>query len=212
MNKPIKIAVLLSGSGSTLENIFEKIDSGFISAQVNIVLSSKKEAYGLVRAEKRGIETAVVESKNYFSNGVPDWTAMSDAINEILISRDIDLICLCGFMCFYNVPDEFVGKVMNVHPALIPSFCGKGMFGHHVHEAVKKSGVKISGCTVHFVNNKYDAGPIIIQRSCPVSDRDTVDEIGERVMEQERIAYPEAIKLFSQGRLNLNGDIVEILE
>ena len=212
LDKPIKIAVLLSGSGSTLENIFEKIEKGYLEAEVDIVISSKNGVRGLERAKKRGVHTEVVESKLYFAGGVPDWTAMSEAINQILIPRDVDLVCLCGFMCFYNVPDKYVGKVMNVHPALIPSFCGKGMFGHHVHQAVKEAGVKLSGCSVHFVNNKYDAGPIIIQRSCPVYDTDSADDIGERVMQEERIAYPEAIKLFSKGRLKIVGDIVEITE
>ncbi len=210
MDKPVKLAVLLSGSGSTLENIFSKIDSGFLPAEVEIVIASKTSAYGLVRAEKRGVKTAVVESRAFFNAGVPDWAGMSDAINDVLFSHDIDLICLCGFMCFYHVPPRYAGRVMNVHPALIPSFCGKGMFGHHVHEAVKQSGVKLSGCTVHFVNNQYDSGPIIIQRCCPVSDTDTPDDIAEKVMQEERIAYPEAIKLFAEGRLRIAGDIVEV--
>ena len=210
MNKPVKLAVLLSGGGSTLENIFDKIAEGYLPAKVEIVIASRRDAYGLVRAENHGVATAVVESRKFFSNKVPDWSAMSEAINEILSERDIDLICLCGFMCFYHVPSRFSGKVMNVHPALIPSFCGKGMFGHHVHEAVKQAGVKLSGCTVHFVNNQYDAGPIIIQRSCPVSDTDTPEEIAQRVMGEERKAYPEAIKLFAEGRLKVRDGIVEI--
>ena len=210
MNKPVKLAVLLSGSGSTLENIFEKIDEGYLSAEIDIVVGSKKDAYGLVRAQNHGVATAVVESRKFFVNKIPDWEAMSEAINEVLLGRDIDLICLCGFMCFYHVPERFVGKVMNVHPALIPSFCGQGMFGHYVHEAVKKAGVKVSGCTVHFVNNQYDAGPIIIQRCCQVSDADMPEDIAQRVMCEERKAYPEAIKLFAQGRLKIRDGIVEI--
>lgn len=212
MDKPLKIAVLLSGSGSTLENIFTKIDDGFLSAEVDLVISSKADAYGLVRAEKRGVETAVVESKKFFSNRVPDWNRMSEEIDRVLLPRGVDLVCLCGFMCFYNIPSELEGRVMNVHPALIPSFCGQGMFGHHVHEAVKKAGVKLSGCTVHFVNNEYDAGPIILQKSCPIFDTDTADDIAEKVMAEERKAYPEAIKLFGEGRLRINGNIVEISE
>ena len=208
--KRLKIAVLLSGSGSTLENIFNKIDEGFLNAEIDIVLSSKIGAYGLERAAKRDVETAVVESKNYFNNKVPDWSAMSADIDKILFQRDIDLICLCGFMCFYRIPARYYARVMNVHPALIPSFCGKGMYGHYVHEAVKKAGVKLSGCTVHFVNNEYDAGPIIIQRACPVYDTDSVEDIAQRVMVEERKAYPEAIKLFAEGRLCLDGDVVRV--
>ncbi len=210
LRKPIKIAVLLSGSGSTLENLFEKMDSGFLEATIDIVISSKIDAYGLQRAERHGVETVVVESKKFYSGHIPDWEGMSAAISDLLLPRKVDLVCLCGFMCFYQVPEELSGRVMNVHPALIPSFCGKGMYGSKVHEAVKRAGVKLSGCTVHFVNNQYDAGPIIIQRSCPVYDTDSVSDIASRVMEQERIAYPEAVRLFAQGRLRINEGIVEI--
>lgn len=209
-DKKLRIAVLLSGSGSTLENIFNKIDEGYLNCEIDIVISSKAGAYGLERAARRSIDTAVVESRKYFTKGVPDWESMSAAINEVLFTREVGLICLCGFMCFYNVPEEFYGRVMNVHPALIPSFCGKGMYGHHVHEAVKQSGVKLSGCTVHFVNNQYDAGPIIVQRCCSVCDTDSADDIAARVMAEERKAYPEAIKLFAEDRLHIDSDIVRV--
>jgi len=118
---------------------------------------------------------------------------------------------MAGFMCFFRIPDEFIGRTMNIHPALIPAFCGKGFYGHYVHEAVVKYGVKVTGCTVHFADNEYDHGPVILQRTVPVRFEDTAEDVAARVFEQERIAYPEAIQLFAEGRLRIEGRRVRIL-
>ncbi len=210
-SKKLRIAALLSGGGTTLQNLIDQIDVGKLNAEIVLVVSSKENVAGLERAAKHNIPAVIVPSKNYRRDGFPDWVAMSRDINRQLLAFSPDLICLCGYMCFYLVPEEFTGKVMNIHPALIPDFCGKGMWGHNVHEAVITAGVKTSGCTVHFVNDKYDAGPIILQRTCPVLPTDTPDDIAARVFKEECIAYPEAIRLFAAGRLKIDGEIVRIL-
>ncbi len=206
--KAVNVAVLVSGSGTTLQNFIDKIAIGELPARISIVLASRKDAYGLVRARDNGIPAVVVPSVAYKRN----WKAMSKAINEAMEPYEVDLIALAGFMCFYLVPPHFEGKVMNIHPALIPSFCGEKFYGHAVHEAVLKAGVKESGCTVHFVDNEYDHGPIIIQRNVPVLDGDTPETLAARVFEQECIAYPEAIRLFAEGKLKIEDDQVRIIE
>src|SRR5207249_9123441 len=122
-----------------------------------------------------------------------------------------DLVCMAGFLQLVQIPEDYLGRVMNIHPALIPAFCGKGFHGRHVHEAVIESGVKVTGCTVHFADNVYDNGPIILQRTVPVLDDDTPDMLAARVFEQECAAYPEAIRLFGEDRLKIEGRRVRIL-
>ncbi len=129
---------------------------------------------------------------------------------ELIDEANVDLVCLAGWLCLLDVPEKWLGKVMNIHPALLPSFGGKGMYGHRVHQAVIDHGCKISGCTVHFVDNTYDNGPIILQRVCPVLDNDSADALARRVFEEEKIAYPEAIRLFAQNRLTIRGRRVMI--
>lgn len=216
MTEPIRLVVLLSGGGTTLENIFTHIEEHDLPATVDLVVSSKHSAYGLTRAENHGVETAVVPSSAYRQRTpegmlTTDWRALSDQMDRIILPRKPDLICFAGYMCMYILPDVLLDRSINIHPALIPSFCGQGMYGHHVHEAVAASGVKVSGCTVHFVNNEYDSGPIILQRTCPVHDTDTPDNIAARVFEEECRAYPEAIRLFAEKRLQVDGQIVRIL-
>jgi len=206
-NQPphIKFGVLLSGSGRTLDNFFSHIDSGDLPAEVVVVVSSRPDALGLEKARKRGVPACCVNRKDY-----RDVRSFSAAVTDALRPHRPDLIVLAGFMCFYEIPDEYHGRVMNIHPALIPAFSGDGCYGHHVHEAVLNYGVKVSGCTVHFADNIYDNGPIIIQRVAPVMDDDTPDELATRVFEQECIAYPEAIRLFAEGRLKVEGRRVYI--
>ena len=204
MSPKLKLIVLLSGGGTTFVNIQDHINSGDLNARIDLVISSRADAKGLERAQVRGIETAVVESKEYkrqtaIANGwkySPDWHAMSKAINDIILPRKPDLVCLAGFMCHYFFPTELNGKVINIHPALLPSFGGQGMYGHRVHEAVIKSGVKFSGCTVHFCDQNYDTGHIIVQRVCPVRPEDTPDSLAARVFKEECVAYPDAIRTF----------------
>lgn len=204
--RPIRLGVLLSGSGRTLQNFLDRIAAGTLPARVETVISSKPGVKGLERAAKAAIPHFTVPYKEY-----PNFKAHSKAINEILARYEIDLICLAGYLHLYAFPEAFRGRIMNIHPALIPAFCGKGYYGHHVHEAVIHTGVKITGCTVHFVDEQYDHGPIIIQKAVPVLEDDTPEAVADRVFEQECEAYPEAITLFAEGRLRIEGRRVRIL-
>jgi len=206
----VRIVVLLSGGGTTMQNIMDKTDLGQLNAEIVLVISSKGGVKGLETAQARGIPTMVIESKNFRENKVTNWGAMSAAINEHVLATKPDLVVLAGFMCLYEVPKKLEGKVMNIHPALIPAFCGQGMYGLKVHQAVVKRGAKLTGCTVHFVTNEYDAGPIIVQRSCPVYDTDTPEDVQRRVFEVECEAFPEAIRLHGEGRLKIEGSVVHI--
>ncbi len=204
--RPLKLAVLLSGGGTTLENIFAKIDDGKLDAQVAVVIASRPDAYGLVRAKNHGVEAVVVERKKF-----PDEPSFSDALNAKLDEYDVDLVCLAGFMVMWKMSDRYLGRVMNIHPALIPAFCGRGYYGHRVHEAVLEYGAKVSGCTVHFADRVYDRGPVIVQKAVPVLDDDTPETLAARVFEQECEAYPEAIQLFAEGRLRIEGRRVRVM-
>jgi formyltetrahydrofolate-dependent phosphoribosylglycinamide formyltransferase len=154
----------------------------------------------LVRAQRAGLPTYVVDRKDYDSRG-----AFAIRTFDLCRAAEADLVCMAGFLQLLHIPDDFLGRVMNIHPALIPAFCGKGFYGQHVHEAVLEYGVKVSGCTVHFADNVYDHGPIILQRTVPVLDADTPESLAARVFEQECEAYPEAIELFADARLRLEG-------
>ncbi|MBX7256977.1 MAG: phosphoribosylglycinamide formyltransferase [Candidatus Hydrogenedentes bacterium] len=203
---PIRIAVLLSGSGTTLQNIIDLIEKSELSARVVCVVGSRADAYGLERARKHGIPAALVARKAY-----SDTASFSDAIWAEVRKHDADLVVLAGFMSLLDIPDDFENRVINVHPALIPAFCGKGMYGHHVHEAVLAYGAKVSGCTVHFANAKYDEGPIILQEPVPVLEDDTPDTLAERVQAKERELYPKAIQLIAEGRVRVEGRRVRVL-
>jgi formyltetrahydrofolate-dependent phosphoribosylglycinamide formyltransferase len=206
MFKTINLAVLISGGGKTLQNLIDKIDDKTLNAKIQIVISSSPDAYGLKRAKKNNIRATAVKYSHYNSSEV-----FSNAIIKEIEKYPIDLIILAGFMHLLRIPDKYSEKVMNIHPGLIPSFCGKGYYGHHVHKAVIESGIKVSGCTVHFVDNEYDHGPIIMQRTVPVYEDDTPDTLAQRVFKEECIAYPEAINLFAEGRLKIEGRRVKIL-
>lgn len=205
-SEPVRLGVLLSGSGRTLQNFLDRIAAGTLPARVEVVIASKPGVKGLERAERAAVPNFTVHYKEY-----PDSRAHSAAMNEIVARHPVDLICLAGYMHLYYFPESFRGKVMNIHPALIPAFCGKGYYGHHVHEAVIRSGVRFTGCTVHFVDEQYDHGPIIVQKTVPVLDDDTPDDVAARVFKQECEAFPEAITLFAQGRLKIEGQRVRIL-
>ncbi len=203
----VKIGALVSGGGTNLQAILDAIDKGGINAQVKAVVSSKDGAYALERANARGIENAVIRKKDFENAG--DY---EKALAKYFKDRDIDLIVLAGFMVILG-PDfinEFENRIMNIHPALIPSFCGEGYYGLHVHEAVLKAGVKVTGATVHFVTAECDAGPIILQKAVDVMDDDTPEILQRRVMEQaEWVIYPEAVKLFAEDRLEIIDGIVK---
>jgi len=193
----LRVAVLLSGSGTSLENLFDQIDRG-LPAEVVCVLSSKKTAYGLKRAEKRGIPAIAIPRRDH-----RDVTAFNDALHEALDRYDPDLVCLLGFLSPFELRDRYEGRALNVHPALIPAFSGKGFYGHHVHESVLEAGVKLTGATVHFVSAGYDEGPILLQDTVPVEDDDTPESLAARVQALERRLLPEAIRLIAEGRVRI---------
>jgi formyltetrahydrofolate-dependent phosphoribosylglycinamide formyltransferase len=203
--KTLRLGVLLSGSGRTLENILEHIRAGSLPAEVAVVIASRPSIRGIDIGKAAGAPTHLVRPKEFSS-----VEAYSDAMVRLLDETRVDLVCLAGFLSCWIIPERYAGRVINIHPALLPSFGGKGMYGHHVHEAVLAWGCKVSGCTVHFVSNEYDEGPIILQRCVPAYAEDTPDDLAARVFEQECIAYPEAIRLVAEGRLRVEGRIVHI--
>jgi phosphoribosylglycinamide formyltransferase-1 len=203
--KPIRLGVLISGSGTTLMNILKHIKQGLLNAKVAVVISSRSTVTGVEKAKNAGLDVKIVRTKDY-----PDIDEFSKHIEAELVAAKVDLVIQGGWLCLWKIPARYEHRVMNIHPALLPSFGGKGMWGHHVHEAVLKAGCKVSGCTVHFCTNEYDKGPIIVQRTCEVENDDTPDTLAARVFEQECIAYPEAISLFAAGKLSVENGITRI--
>lgn len=183
-----KMAVLLSGSGRTLDNFHQQIEKGLLQADIQVVVSNVASVLGLEKAEKYGY---------------PAFYAQDNmAINAILKDYDIDLVVLAGYLKLYAPPQGLERSVLNIHPALIPSFCGKGYYGHYVHEAVKAKGCTVSGCTVHFANEEYDQGPIVLQRCVSLDYEDTPDDIAARVFEVECEAFPAAINLVDSNGID----------
>ncbi len=203
--KPIRLGVLISGSGTTLMNILKHIKHGMLNAEVDIVISSRTTVTGVEKAKNAGLDVKIVRTKDY-----SDIDEFSKRIEAEIIAAKVDLVIQGGWLCLWKIPPRYEHRVMNIHPALLPSFGGKGMWGHHVHEAVLKAGCKVSGCTVHFCTNEYDKGPIIVQRTCDVENDDTPDTLAARVFEQECIAYPQAIQLFAEGRLFVENSTTKI--
>jgi formyltetrahydrofolate-dependent phosphoribosylglycinamide formyltransferase len=205
MHIPIRLAVLLSGSGTTLQNLLDRITAGTLPADIACVISNKADAFGLTRARQANIPALVVDrkacaSREEFSAGIFDHCRQAQ----------VDLVCMAGFLQLLHIPDDFLHRVLNIHPALIPAFSGKGYHGLAVHRAALEMGVKVSGCTVHFADNEYDHGPIVSQRVVPVLDNDTPESLAARVFAQECEAYPEAIQWFAQGRLRLQDRRVRV--
>jgi len=193
--KPIRLGVLISGGGTTLMNLLEYINEGRLNAEVAVVISSRSTVAGVERAKNAGLDVKIIRKKDY-----GDIDEFSKRIEEELVAANVDLVIQGGWLCLWKIPARYENRVMNIHPALLPSFGGKGMWGHHVHEAVLKAGCKVSGCTVHFCTNQYDKGPIIVQRACEVKDTDSPETLAARVFEQECIAYPQAIRLFAENK------------
>ena len=202
----LRIAVLLSGTGRSLENLLQEIGAARLDAEIALVVSSKVDAYGLVRAKAHGLDAVAVPRRDF-----GDLRAFNEAINAVLAPHGVELVVLAGFMSLYQPPPGLAGRVMNIHPALLPAFGGKGFYGDRVHQAVLESGVKISGCTVHFADSRYDCGPIILQTAVPVLEDDTVQSLASRVFAAECKAYPQAIQLFADDRLRVEGRRVRIL-
>ena len=201
---PLRLGVLLSGGGRTLLNLLDEIRAGRLNAEVAAVVASR-DCKGVERSRDAGVPVETVPYKQ-----MPDLETYSARICGVLDTANVELVCLAGFLSMWIIPERYQGRVMNIHPALLPGFGGKGMYGHHVHEAVLAAGCKVSGCTVHFVTNEYDAGPIIVQKAVEVREGDTPDDLAARVFEQECQAYPEAIRLFGEGRLRIDGRIVHV--
>ena len=201
---PLRVAVLLSGEGTSLENLCEQIDAG-LPARLEVVVASKANAGGLVRAKRRGVPAIAVPRREY-----PDVHAFNDALHTALARFEIDLVALLGFLSPFEPRTRFAGRVINVHPALIPAFSGHGFYGHRVHEAVLEAGVKVTGATVHFADDEYDHGPIILQEAIPVREDDTPESLAARVQAAERRLVPAAIRLIAEGRLAVEGRRVRI--
>jgi len=206
MTRPVRLGVLLSGGGTTLQNLLDRSAAGSLPAQIAVVLSSRPDAYGLERARRSGVPAVAVPRKAH-SNA----EQFNDALHAALEPFDVDLVVLAGFLSLFQPRARYAGRVMNIHPALIPAFCGPGFYGDKVHQAVIDAGVRVSGCTVHFADDQYDHGPIILQGTVPVLDDDTVESLAERIHALERELYPEAIRLWAEGRLRIEGRRVRIL-
>ena len=179
-----KLAVLLSGSGRTLDNFHARIKAGDLQAEIQVVVANVSHALGLEKAKRYGYPAFYARN--------------NEEINRILADYDIDLVALAGYLKLYTPPEALRRAVLNIHPSLIPAFCGAGFYGHHVHEAVKAKGCTVSGCTVHFANEVYDEGPIVLQRCVALADTDTPDEIAAKVFGVECEVFPEAINLVDQ--------------
>jgi phosphoribosylglycinamide formyltransferase-1 len=206
VNPPIRLAVCVSGAGTTLQNLIDQIRAKRLRAEIVQVVASRPRIGAIERAEAAGIPLALAnraaKSISEFSRSVFDPIRHSTA----------DLVILGGFLSLVEIPPEYQGKVINVHPALIPAFCGKDFHGPAVHRAVIDAGVKVSGCTVHFADATYDTGPIILQRTVPVKEDDTPETLAVRVFKVECQALPESISLYADGRLKVEGRRVRVLE
>jgi phosphoribosylglycinamide formyltransferase-1 len=205
MNQLIRLAVLLSGAGTTLQNLIDRIADGRLAARVVQVISSRPDAGGIERAKRAGLPVEVVARRSF-----PDLASYSARVFDLCRASGAELVCLAGFLQLLEIPADFWDRILNIHPALLPAFGGKGMYGRHVHEAALAQGVKVSGCTVHFVDQVYDHGPIVLQKTVEVRDDDTPETLAARVFAAECEAYPEAIRLFAERRLRLDGRRVRI--
>lgn len=203
----LKIAVLISGGGSNLQSIIDNINSGYLkNCAIEYVISDRENAYGIKRAKENNIKTMVFDRKKYSK-------ALSDEILKVLKDK-VNLIVLAGFTSILNKSfiESFKNKIINIHPSLIPNFCGNGMYGIKVHEAAINYGVKVSGCTVHFVDEGTDTGAIILQKTVSVYGEDSPEGLQKRVLIEEHKALPEAIKLISEDKIKIKGRLVYIKE
>lgn len=204
MTEPLRVVVLISGGGTTLKNLLAKRVAGELDVDFRLVISSNPAAKGLEIAREAGIEARTAEKKSQSSQ------QYAERIFQPIRDRGGQLVIMGGFLKHVAIPPDFENRVVNIHPGLIPAFCGQGMYGHHVHQAVLDYGAKVSGCTVHFVDNHYDHGPIILQRAVPVLDDDAADTLAARVFAAECEALPEAVRLIAAGRVRVEGRKVRI--
>lgn len=194
----LNIAVCVSGGGTDLQSIIDACEAGKINGQIRLVISNRKKAYGLERARLHGIQA--------------EWIKDEDEILKRFEEEKIDVVVLAGYLAIVGdkLLEQYKNRIINIHPSLIPSFCGPGFYGMHVHEAVFKRGVKVSGATVHFVTGEVDGGPIILQRAVDISDLETPEDIQARVLEIEHEILPEAVALFCEGRVSVENERVKI--
>jgi phosphoribosylglycinamide formyltransferase-1 len=199
------IAVFISGGGTTLQNLIDRIADGSLPVRIVQVVSSKRDVKGIERATNAGLPVEVIERKAF-----PSVEVFSERNFELCRKAGARLVCLAGYLQLLRIPADFRGRIINIHPALLPSFGGKGMHGRHVHEAVLRHGAKVSGCTVHFVDDQYDHGPIIAQGEVPVLDDDTPDTLAARVFQAECAVYPDVIRAIAEGRIRIEEGRVQI--
>lgn len=194
----LNIAVCVSGDGTDLQSIIDACEAGKINGQIRLVISNRKKAYGLERARLHGIQA--------------EWIKDEDEILKRFEEEKIDVVVLAGYLAIVGdkLIEQYKNRIINIHPSLIPSFCGPGFYGMHVHEAVFKRGVKVSGATVHFVTGEVDGGPIILQRAVDISDLETPEDIQARVLEIEHEILPEAVALYCEGRVSVENERVKI--
>lgn len=194
----LNIAVCVSGGGTDLQSIIDACEAGKINGQIRLVISNRKKAYGLERARLHGIQA--------------EWIKDEDEILKRFEEEKIDVVVLAGYLAIVGdkLIEQYKNRIINIHPSLIPSFCGPGFYGMHVHEAVFKRGVKVSGATVHFVTGEVDGGPIILQRAVDISDLETPENIQARVLEIEHEILPEAVALYCEGRVSVENERVKI--
>jgi phosphoribosylglycinamide formyltransferase-1 len=200
----IRIAVLVSGRGSNLQAIIDSIENGYLHAQISIVISDISDAYALVRAKKHGINTAYIDPGSFGSK-----EAYETEIQRVLSSHNVQLVLLAGYMKILgkNLLAAYKNRILNIHPALLPAFPGL-----HAQEQAFKHGVKVAGCTVHFVDEELDGGPVLLQKCVEVKEDDTAQTLAERILEQEHKIYPEAVKLFVENKLRIEGRKVKIIK
>ncbi|MBX6754694.1 MAG: phosphoribosylglycinamide formyltransferase [Thermorudis peleae] len=201
----LRLGVLISGTGRTLLNLLRQQQAGALPAEVVVIVSSRADAPGNAFAAQFGVPLVVVDARQV------KGPAFAEAVYAALDQYAVDLVVMAGFLKRLPVRPAYAGRVINIHPSLLPLFGGKGMYGERVHQAVLEAGVKVSGCTVHFVTDELDAGPIILQACVPVEDGDTPETLGARVFAEECRLYPEAIRLYAAGRLRIEGRRVRIL-
>lgn len=200
MPKQLKVVVLISGGGTTLKNLIEKSAAGDVDLDFRLVISSNSKAGGLTHASSAGIPTEIVRKKDF---ATPE--EHSEAIFSKCRAAEADYVVMGGYLQHVLIPADFENRVLNTHPALIPSFCGKGFYGQHVHQAVLDYGAKLSGCTIHFVDNQYDHGPIVLQKSVDVHSDDDAATLAARVFQAECEAYPEVLAMLAAGKVTVDG-------
>ena len=199
MNSPLRIAALISGGGRTVCNLQTAILENRVDASIACVIASRDGLSGIQRAREAGLEVHVPDRSNYEQD-----------LRRLIEACQPDLICLCGYLKKLELDPSWQGRVINIHPSLLPRHGGKGMYGMHVHKAAIESGAEFSGCTVHFVDEQYDQGPILLQRACPIEPGDTAESLAARVFEQECIALPQAIDMIATHKVTLVDERVEI--